>query len=237
MGDLIPVSTINLGGDDMQMVDAYTLYEFLELDKSNYSKWVNKAIVKNAYAIEWEDYILWPVSQYESNNYILTIDFAKRVAMKSNSKKWEQVREYFINIEKAFKKVISKPKTTLEMLKEAVLEIETKEKQVLLLEKTVSKQNETNAQLFEMTAMATKTGIKTLKNDLGAEINTIIHILYGNMFPWDHKAPHLHARKLYEENTGIIYWWAKISSLPAKQNYLRWLQKQRGGENILQDNF
>lgn len=92
--------------EQVQAVGAKTLYEFLELDPSNYSKWVNKSIVKNAYAVEWEDYILWWVPQYESTEFILTIDFAKRVAMKSNSKKWEAVRQYFLNIEKAFKKVM-----------------------------------------------------------------------------------------------------------------------------------
>lgn len=236
MTDIISVASADFGGEEVQWVRADSLFAFLGLTR-NYKRWLKTNITDNKFAIEWVDYITVALDVLSSGvGHILTVDFAKRLSMMTRSEKGEEARQYFLNIEKAFKQVI-KPKTTLEMLKEAVLEIETKEKQVLLLEKTVSKQNETNAQLFEMTAMATKTGIKTLKEDLGAEINTIVRSLYGDQFPWDYKAPHLHARKLYEEKTWIIYWWAKVTSMQGKRDYLRWLQKQRGGENILQDNF
>lgn len=120
---------------------------------------------------------------------------------------------------------IVKPKSTIEMLREAVMELEAKEKEIARLGTTITKQNETNVKLFELTAGATKTGLKVIKDDLGAEINTIVFKVFGDLYPGDHRAIHLHARKDYEKETGKIYWWAKATSLEGKKEYLSWLQK------------
>lgn len=92
------------------------------------------------------------------------------------------------------------------MLREAVMELEAKEKEIARLGTTITKQNETNVKLFELTAGATKTGLKVIKDDLGAEINTIVFKVFGDLYPGDHRAIHLHARKDYEKETGKIYW-------------------------------
>lgn len=129
--------------------------------------------------------------------------------------RWEELERW----------AIVKPKSTIEMLREAVMELEAKEKEIARLGTTITKQNETNVKLFELTAGATKTGLKVIKDDLGAEINTIVFKVFGDLYPGDHRAIHLHARKDYEKETGKIYWWAKATSLEGKKEYLSWLQK------------
>ena len=87
------------------------------MNKSHYWRWVESSIIKNDYAIEWEDYILWNNIDGESNIYALTIDFAKKVSMRSNSEKWEEVRKYFLQCEKK----VQKPRTYEVVMQEALL--------------------------------------------------------------------------------------------------------------------
>lgn len=42
-------------------------------------------------------------------DYTLSIDFAKRLAMMTKTPKGEEVRQYFLNVEKSFKKIIAAP--------------------------------------------------------------------------------------------------------------------------------
>lgn len=44
MTDIISVFTSDFGGEQVQAVSSKILYEFLELNKSNYSKWIQKTI-------------------------------------------------------------------------------------------------------------------------------------------------------------------------------------------------
>lgn len=99
--ELIQVFSKDFWGLEIQAVDANDLYEFLWLNKGNYSRWINDVI-----KWQWQegvDYILWILPNEESSFYTLNIDFAKSVAMMSNSEKWKKVREYFIQIERHYK--------------------------------------------------------------------------------------------------------------------------------------
>ena len=51
---------IALGVDENGMTTAKKLYEFLEMDKSHYSRWVKANIVDNEFATENEDYFYSP---------------------------------------------------------------------------------------------------------------------------------------------------------------------------------
>ncbi len=55
---------IALGVDENGMTTAKRLYEFLELNPSNYSKWYKTNITENEFAIENEDYFY----SYQSTN-------------------------------------------------------------------------------------------------------------------------------------------------------------------------
>ena len=94
--------------DDEGYTTARNLYNFLELDKSNFSRWTKLNILKNNYAEENVDYITFDVN-IEGNivkDYKITSDFAKKLSMTSNSKRGEQARNYFIEVEKKLKEKI-----------------------------------------------------------------------------------------------------------------------------------
>lgn len=99
--------------DDEGYTTARNLYEFLELDKSNYSKWCKKNIEDNPYAENNIDYSKINSSLSTSLtgrgnyiNYKITSDFAKKLSMTSNSERGEQARNYFIAVEKKLKEKI-----------------------------------------------------------------------------------------------------------------------------------
>lgn len=96
---------IALGVDENGMTTAKKLYEFLEMDKSHYSRWVKANIVDNEFATENEDYFYSPSMANESSrgnyadDYKLTAHFAKKLSMKGSGERAEQARQYFITVE------------------------------------------------------------------------------------------------------------------------------------------
>lgn len=94
--------------DDEGYTTARNLYEFLELAKSQFSRWSKSNIINNPYAEENIDYIGFDMN-VEGNivrDYKITSDFAKKLSMSSNSERGEQARNYFITVEKKFKEKI-----------------------------------------------------------------------------------------------------------------------------------
>ena len=78
--------------------------------KSEYSEWIKRHIVNNDFCTLNADYTTLQGKRRSGNNpnatvteHYLTIDFAKKLAMKSSSEKGEQVRQYFIECERQLK--------------------------------------------------------------------------------------------------------------------------------------
>ncbi len=100
---------IALKMDNDGYVTALNLYEFLELDKSHYSRWANINILENPYAEKGVDF--YSPSRASkgrgkfAENYLLSASFAKKIAMSCNSQKGEEARCYFIACEDALKRV------------------------------------------------------------------------------------------------------------------------------------
>ena len=100
---------IVLGIDEEGMTTAKKLYDFLEMDKSHYSRWVKANIVDNKFATENEDYFYSPSMANENSrgnfadDYRLTAHFAKKLSMKGNGERAEQAREYFAKLEEKVK--------------------------------------------------------------------------------------------------------------------------------------
>lgn len=94
-------------------VTARNLYAFLELEKSNYSKWCRVNILENIFAEEGIDYTSFvPVDERKFNpnpttDYYLKVEFAKKLAMQSKTERGERARCYFIACEEALKKVVT----------------------------------------------------------------------------------------------------------------------------------
>lgn len=102
---------IALGVDDSGMTTAKRLYEFLELDPKNYSRWCRSNITDNDFAVENEDYKVFfadeenPLGGRPTQDYKLTAHFAKKISMKGNGERAEQAREYFTTLEEKTKEL------------------------------------------------------------------------------------------------------------------------------------
>lgn len=98
---------IALGIDENGMTTARNLYEFLELDKSNYSRWCKSNIENNSFAIKGEDFFPFVINDecggQATTDYKLTAHFAKKLSMKGNSSRAEEAREYFTTLEEKVK--------------------------------------------------------------------------------------------------------------------------------------
>lgn len=102
---------IALGIDENGMTTARKLYEFLELNPGNYSRWSRRNITENEFAEEDVDY--WAVFPKEergfnpcpTQDYRLTASFAKKLSMMAKSDKGEQARQYFVRVEDGMKEV------------------------------------------------------------------------------------------------------------------------------------
>lgn len=102
---------IALGIDENGMTTARKLYEFLELNPSNYSKWYKTNITENEFAAENEDYFINSslstslTGRGNTQDFKLTAHFAKKLSMKGNGERAEQAREYFSRVEEKAKEL------------------------------------------------------------------------------------------------------------------------------------
>lgn len=84
---------------------ARKLYEFLELDKSNYARWYKKNIEENEFFEENEDWkgFVTMTNGNEQKDAKLTTEFAKHLSMESHSTKGKEARNYFLKVEDKLK--------------------------------------------------------------------------------------------------------------------------------------
>lgn len=95
--------------DENGMASLKNLYEFLEINPSNYSKWCKRNIINNPFATEGIDYI--PIRLENENHtggrptydYKLTSDFAKQLSMTVKNERGQEARKYFIACEQGLK--------------------------------------------------------------------------------------------------------------------------------------
>lgn len=97
-----PTIQENQGLHIKQSVDARELYQSLGLDKSQWSRWHKQNIAENPFAISGEDFEGFDMMANGNwtQNYVLSIDFAKKLAMQVRTEKGEQVRNYFLECER-----------------------------------------------------------------------------------------------------------------------------------------
>lgn len=100
---------IALKMDKDGFVSGKNLYGFLQLDKSNYTKWCKANIIDNPFAEKNVDYISF-VLRDERNpkpttEYKLIPSFAKKLAMMSHTERGEEARCYFIACEETLRRV------------------------------------------------------------------------------------------------------------------------------------
>lgn len=110
---LTPIE-IALGIDNEGRTTARKLYDFLELDMSNYSKWFRKNIIENSFAEENVDYWVFvpkdenPLGGRPTQDAKLIAKFAKKLSMMQKNQKGDAARNYFVGVENGAKKLMKK---------------------------------------------------------------------------------------------------------------------------------
>lgn len=85
---------------------ATELYAFLGFDSGNYAKWMKKNIIDNEFFESGTDYLIFVLQEEKSKrgrpsqNAKLTLEMSKRLGMKAGTEQGEQVRSYFLGMEK-----------------------------------------------------------------------------------------------------------------------------------------
>lgn len=100
------------------MTSLKNLYEFLELESKNYSRWCKRNIINNPFSTENVDYII--VRQIEERpnpnptfEYKLISDFAKQLSMTVKNERGQEARQYFIACEQGLKIAAEKLKSSI----------------------------------------------------------------------------------------------------------------------------
>lgn len=137
MNELIKITEV----EGKQAVSAKELYRVLDLADGQFSRWAAKNILENSFAVEGEDFQGFDIvsNGNETKDYILSIDFAKRLAMLARTEKGESVRKYFIECEKKLKDVFQIPKTYSQALLLASKQAEIIENQTKQIEESKPK--------------------------------------------------------------------------------------------------
>jgi len=157
MNNLIKIEKVNIGNTELNSVNSREIYEYLELAKGQYSRWIQTNLID--LFVENEDFkgVRHNVGGNEVISYIVTLDVAKHLCMMAKTNKAMEVRKYFIECEKE----LHKPKTlSLEDLLKANTKMITN-----LQTKVVSLQTEnkaleiTNSMLIHTNKLYTATEI------------------------------------------------------------------------------
>ncbi|WP_278744037.1 phage antirepressor KilAC domain-containing protein [Ligilactobacillus agilis] len=120
--------------DDVQVVSARELHKKLEV-KTRFSQWVTQNFKRFRENIDFTSVVTTTVvnngAERELQDYALTIETAKHIAMMSGTNKGYEVRDYFIRVEQAW--------NSPEMVMKRALEIANKKVEQLKLENQAMK--------------------------------------------------------------------------------------------------
>ncbi|WP_144497144.1 antA/AntB antirepressor family protein [Bacillus toyonensis] len=115
--DKTPIE-VALAVDEDGRTSARTVYEFLELNPSHFSRWAKTNIINNLFAMEGEEYLRLAIDgetptggMIKREDYKLTATFAKKICMTSHTERGEEARNYFVKVEGKLKEItVSKQK-------------------------------------------------------------------------------------------------------------------------------
>lgn len=165
MNELIHVTDNN----GKKAVSARELYEKLGFNSAHWAKWYEKNITRNPFAIENQDWQVFTLSVKTSEggrptqDFTLSIDFAKRLSMLARTEAGEKIRNYFIEVEKAA--LVQIPKSKSEILLQALnilneeIEHERAERERLLIT------NELQTEQLKISAPKVKYANEVLASD------------------------------------------------------------------------
>ena len=139
MNELISLNQSAINGELQQTVNARELHTFLEVGK-DFSTWLKNRIEQYDF-VENQDFVVFhkkgenPQGGRPSNDYYITLDMAKELAMVERNEKGKQARQYFIECERKLREhqVKLAPKTYVEALRALADEVEAHNKTQELL--------------------------------------------------------------------------------------------------------
>lgn len=174
MKELIKITEQN----GKQAVSARELYEFLGYNKAVWSRWYQKNIIDNEFAIEDIDYQTLNImlNGNETKDFALSIEFAKKISMMARTERGEEARRYFIECEKQLKVGgFALPQTFAEALKLAAQQAERLELQQAELQKQAPKV----AYYDEVLQSESTYNINQIAKELGMSAVTLNKILHN----------------------------------------------------------
>ena len=120
MNELIQLQSQTINGNTVETVNARELHAFLE-SKQDFSTWIKNRINEYDFT-ENQDFVVFhkkmenPNGGRPSQEYFITLDMAKELAMVERNDKGKQARKYFIECEK---KLNSIPNTQVQVVGKA----------------------------------------------------------------------------------------------------------------------
>lgn len=130
MEELIKITEYN----GKKAVSARELYEKLGFASQHWASWYKKNITSNPFAVQNEDFVQLPLSG-RTQDFALSIDFAKRLSMMARTKTGEQIRNYFIEVEKR----VNRPLSHAELLLQQCQMLVEQEKRLSQVEEKVDR--------------------------------------------------------------------------------------------------
>jgi len=107
MSKLINTQKSTINNQTVNAVSLRELYLGLGLNPTQYSRWVKRNIISNQFFIETRDWVLDRRSNGDNGgqatqDYLITLDFAKHIALMAKTVKAHEYRNYFLTLEKTF---------------------------------------------------------------------------------------------------------------------------------------
>lgn len=179
--------------DESGHTTARALYEFLEMDRSHFSRWSEKNIENNEFYeenVDWWGFAI-VANGNECKDYRLTTDFAKHLCMESHSAKGKIARQYFIKVEdKAKEMVINRSQLSSQLQfsyslleEQARMELEQKRQaaQIAKVEQTVDNMKEIFTQPIGDWKAEINSRVREISIKSGIDYETLYSQLYGEL--------------------------------------------------------
>jgi len=127
MNEIIAIQT---NEQNEQRVNARELYKQLEI-KTRFSLWVTQNFNRFVEGVDFTSVVSTTFvgngAKRQLEDYSLSLDMAKHIALMSGTDKGAEIRNYFIAAEKKLREVTTKPQLTpLEMTRKAVVQVDDK---------------------------------------------------------------------------------------------------------------
>jgi len=107
----LPISDARIGGQSVQAVSARDLFRNMGLSASHWARWSATNIQENPFALEHQDWIGFAIMASANSaspmarpqltqDFMLAVPFAKKLAMQVRTEEGERVRSYFLECER-----------------------------------------------------------------------------------------------------------------------------------------